>query len=164
MSLYTRGRSEDRRSLYNYAADSYNPDLYRTRSMSREPSLPRTVRASSVTSNFGRHRYPSIDRDFDNSIKLENANKAYHDYHSSFLSKRWENKHYLSGMQDTVVDQGVQLNRILRLLEQDEMALYERCNLHETTGRRHSRASFYNPFESGLQRSASALQRHKLFQ
>lgn len=63
-----------------------------------------------------------------------------------------------------VVDQGVQLNRILRLLEQDEMALYKRCNLYESKGRRHSRASFHNPFDSGLERSAAALQRHKLFQ
>lgn len=63
-----------------------------------------------------------------------------------------------------VVDQGVQLNRILRLLEQDEMALYNRCNLYDTKGRRHSRASFYNPFEAGVERSAAALNRHKLFQ
>jgi len=98
-------------------------------------------------------------------MRLENANKAYHDYHSDFLSKRWENKHYLSGMQDTVVDQGVQLNRILRLLEQDEMSLYQRCNLLDSkSGRRYSRASFYNPFQSGIERSNAALERHKLFQ
>ncbi|CAF0891757.1 unnamed protein product [Brachionus calyciflorus] len=163
MSLYSRARSEDRRSLYNYAADTYTPDLYTRRSVSREPSVSRNLRASSVT--YGRHRHTSVDRDYDSSMRLENANKAYHDYHSDFLSKRWENKHYLSGMQDTVVDQGVQLNRILRLLEQDEMSLYQRCNLLDSkSGRRYSRASFYNPFQSGIERSNAALERHKLFQ
>lgn len=38
----------------------------------------------------------------DTSNKLENLNKNYHDMHATFVSKRWENKHYLSGMQDTV--------------------------------------------------------------
>ena len=38
----------------------------------------------------------------DPTTKLENANKDYHEMHATFLSKRWENKHVLYGVQDTV--------------------------------------------------------------
>lgn len=71
-SLYTRG-NEDRRSLYNYAADSYVPptpaSLYeksvRTRSASREPSVSRSYRAHSISSFSGsyRLRMQAVDKD-----------------------------------------------------------------------------------------------------
>jgi hypothetical protein len=65
-----------------------------------------------------------------------------------------------------VVDQEVQLNRILRLLEEEEMSLYRRCGLYESKkSRRYSRpAAGYNPFRSGLEASEMALKRHKLFE
>ena len=109
---YSR-QSQERRSVYNYASDSYQAPnetyIIRTRSVSREPSVPRTYysfnggRSNSVAGSSYRRRIPSIDQEYmDNSNRLETANKGYHDMHASFLSHRWENKHYLYGIQDTV--------------------------------------------------------------
>lgn len=68
-------------------------------------------------------------------------------------------------MQDTVVDQEVQLNRILRLMEEEEMSLYKRCNLYESKSRRrNTRVPFYDPFKSAIDYSSLALQRNKLFE
>ena len=66
--LYTRG--EERRSVYNYAADSYEPPQYthyylpyRTRSVSREPSVARTLRAHSIAPSSYRLYASSVEKE-----------------------------------------------------------------------------------------------------
>lgn len=76
--------------------------------------------------------------------RLEQANRDYHDMHASFTAKRLSNRHYLYGLQDTVVDQTLQLNRILRLLNEDDYLNYDIKNL--SLG--HSRTSYTPRFGS----------------
>jgi hypothetical protein len=69
-----------------------------------------------------------------------------------------------------VVDQTVQLNRVLRLLGEEEMALYRRCHIYESHSSSRSRrfikpaVSTYDPFKAALDQSSLALKRHKEFE
>ena len=113
--------------------------------------------------------------------------------HASFLSKRWENKHVLSGIQETVstrinaniitklknsttntqqqkvIDQTVQLNRVLRLLNEEQYALCQRCHIGGGRGsggrlRHHRRTISYDPFQVSLDSSNMLLRRQKQFE
>jgi hypothetical protein len=135
MSRHAPLYTDERRSIYNHAADSYESTPHymhyymRARSTIREPSGPRHLRAQSAApvtayrsfhaQSIGRehviyfwifahhreklrliaHKFYSLK---EIKSQLENANKSYHDYHAEFLSKRWENKHHLYSVQDTV--------------------------------------------------------------
>ena len=63
-----------------------------------------------------------------------------------------------------VEDQGVQLNRILRLLKEEEMALYKRCNLNESRSSNYRPKFIYNPFKNAIESSNAALKRNKQFE
>ena len=62
-----------------------------------------------------------------------------------------------------VEDQGVQLNRILRLLKEEEMALYKRCNLNESRSRTFRPRLLHDPFKSAIESSNATLKRNKQF-
>ena len=68
-----------------------------------------------------------------------------------------------------VVDQGIQLNRILRLLEEEEMSLFKRYRLYDSDSRakrvlRTYSTHSFDPFQSAYESSSSALKRNKLFE
>jgi hypothetical protein len=67
------------------------------------------------------------------------------------------------------VDQGVQLNRILRLLEEEEMSLFRRSRLYDNDSKTRRQlkpftSSQYDLFTQALESSDSALRRNKLFE
>ena len=63
-----------------------------------------------------------------------------------------------------VEDQGVQLNRILRLLKEEEMALYKRCHLNESKSRNFRPRFNFDPFKNAIESSNATLKRNKQFE
>lgn len=67
--------------------------------------------------------------------------------HADFLNRQLSNDHYIGAIEEHVVDQSVQLNRILTLLDQEEFELRKRMSLYRSKSRRRIRPlSSYQPF------------------
>lgn len=147
--------SVDRRSVYiDYASSTLYPShpvdnaaFSRARSLCREQSLARIHRLDNVDCAYYHNRIRTIERDMNESaVQLDTVNKSYHDMHANFLSRQVENKYYIGAIEEHVVDQNVQLNRILTLLEQEEFELRKRLNFYRSKSRRRIRpVSSYRP-------------------
>ena len=68
--------------------------------------------------------------------------------HADFLNRQIANKHYIGAIEEHVVDQNVQLNRILALLEQEEFDLRKRLSQYRSKSRRRIRpCQTYRPYQ-----------------
>ncbi len=68
--------------------------------------------------------------------------------HADFLNRQIANNHYIGAIEEHVVDQSVQLNRILSLLEQEEFELRKRLSQYRSKSRRRIRPSqTYRPYQ-----------------
>lgn len=141
----------DRRSIYiDYAAGEYYPSsaYTRARSLTRDASIARIHKLDHVDCAYYHHRMKSIEKDLNESAQqLGGINKEYHNMHADFLNRQLRNEHYIGAIEEHVDEQGVQLNRILSLLEQEEFELRKRMSLYRSKSRRRIRpVSSYQPF------------------
>jgi hypothetical protein len=88
----------------------------------------------------------------ESAAQLHTVNRSYHHMHANFLGRQVESDHYIGAIEEHVSGQGAQLNRILSLLEQEELELRKRLSLYRSKSRRRIRpVSSYRPardFES----------------
>lgn len=148
----------DRRSVFiDYASSSFYPTqqvdsatLSRARSVTRDASLARIHRLDNVDCAYYHNRIKSIEKDINESThQLDNVNRSYHNMHADFLGRQIQNDYYIHAIEEHVDDQGVQLNRILKLLEQEEFALRKRLNLYRSKSRRRIRpVTTYQPYRA----------------
>lgn len=112
--------------------------------------MARIHRLDNVDCAYYHTRMRSIEKDLnETSHQLDGVNKSYHDMHANFLGRQISNNYYIGAIEEHVVDQNVQLNRILTLLEQEEFALRKRLNLYRSKSRRRIRpVSTYQPYRA----------------